>query len=1495
MTEYTSIFGTVEQSLGDPLGLSGAEPLGSLIPDLSSGTGTSGVTLPVNRGSLSTGEDNDSFAQWLQEQAEEQERSLPQISANDPITGIQPTVAVEQDRSDIRPLSQLTQASENTITNFSAASLPVTSAQTPPVRIEAESFEFENYRVRWGDFASGDRYIQVSAWPGRPATASFTVDQPAGRYDIVVGYYDEADGNATYSLTLNDNEYQWIADVDTGTPRPDADSLIQRTVVSGAELTPGQTIELTATRIGRDVPSFDFVELIPSAATITTPGEGIAPIIGEAVTPEGEYWTGYQSLTDHVAHKGDLTNLITGDFNGDGRDDFIRQEKGSWDNDDYRTAEIFLALGDGTFSQQLMTDFTRMKGDETRFVVGDFNGDGADDFILQQYANFEGDDGQFPAQLYFSNRDGTFDAVEPPPSWWIMQGHLATLEVGDFNGDGRDDLIRREQGRWADLESIMATTYLSNGDGSFSEVGLPEDWGLRSDFTNLHIGDFNGDGVDDFIGQSFGGEADDAKVYLGRGDGSFEQIARDPNWWVMDGDLTNLMVGDFNGDGWDDFIRQEKGYWDTDEINRANVYLSQGDGTFRWQYLTDMLDMKGDLTTLIVGDYNGDGADDFIRQEKGVWDDDRFRTAEIYLSNRNGTFTREDIPRSFAMKGDLTNLIVGDYDGDGRTDFIRQEKGAWDDNDRNTAEVFLSHVLDGQQEPLRNPDTDIDGDGRADAIVVNDGAVTVRRSTGNSFGAYEIGTDNTYWGERGTFFADVNGDGRGDAIVVNNNGITVRRSTGSSFGAYETWTDNTYWGERGTFFADVDGDNQADAIVVNNNGITVRRSTGSSFGAYETWTDNTYWGERGTFFADVDGDNQADAIVVNNNGITVRRSTGSSFGAYETWTDNAYWGERGTFFADVDGDTRADAIVVNNNGITVRRSTGSGFGAYETWTDNTYWGERGTSFTDVDGDGRADAVVVNDGGITVRRSTDGKFGAYETWTDNTYWGERGTFVGDSGHPLELASGQLRTPDTDVDGDGRADAIVVNQNAITIRRSTGSSFGAYETGTNNTYYGEKGTFFADVDGDNQADAIVVNEDKVTVRRSTGNGFGGYESWTDNTYYGQLGTFFADVDGDDRADAIVVNEDKITVRRSTGNGFGGYESWTDNTYYGQLGTFFADVDGDDRVDAIVVNEDRITVRRSTGNGFGGYESWTDNTYYGQLGTFFADVDGDDRADAIVVNEDRITVRRSTGNGFGGYESWTDNTYYGEKGTFFADVDGNNRADAIVVNEDKITVRRSTGNGFGNYESWTGNAYYGERGTYIGHIGYFEKEKDDDNSLPNPGYTYRDIDYLNALYQDNTNNYMGDNDHNHDHLIREAVDSYDLDTIKDVHALVGGEVIEARNGVDIRATFGRNPVFNDWKKNGTVAIYNQELNKTFIYWHFAEGSINEGLKGQTITEGSRIGLEGNTGYSFGAHTHVEIHNGRANINMAYGSSPNPDGRQNVETVFQDAVRRGLVKLFK
>ncbi|MDF5737101.1 MULTISPECIES: hypothetical protein [unclassified Nostoc] len=43
-------------------------------------------------------------------------------------------------------------------------------------------------------------------------------------------------------------------------------------------------------------------------------------------------------MTDYTIQKGDFVNIIVADYNGDGKDDFIRQEKGAYATDNILTA-----------------------------------------------------------------------------------------------------------------------------------------------------------------------------------------------------------------------------------------------------------------------------------------------------------------------------------------------------------------------------------------------------------------------------------------------------------------------------------------------------------------------------------------------------------------------------------------------------------------------------------------------------------------------------------------------------------------------------------------------------------------------------------------------------------------------------------------------------------------------------------------------------------------------------------------------------------------------------------------------------------------------------------------------------------------------------------------------------------------------------------------------------------------------------------------------------
>ncbi|MDB9372651.1 ETX/MTX2 family pore-forming toxin [Nodularia sphaerocarpa] len=150
-----------------------------------------------------------------------------------------------------------------------------------------------------------------------------------------------------------------------------------------------------------------------------------------------------------------------------------------------------------------------------------------------------------------------------------------------------------------------------------------------------------------------------------------------PYHFDLHGDLTNLIVGDFDGDGFkDDFIRQEKGRWDDDANNTAHIFIGQGNGTFTKQNLTEADAMKGDLTNLFVGDFNNDKKDDFIRQEKGGWASDNTDMAKIYFSNLRNDISDDtlygDLDNDILAGGKGTNSLWG---GEGQDTFVTEAGG----------------------------------------------------------------------------------------------------------------------------------------------------------------------------------------------------------------------------------------------------------------------------------------------------------------------------------------------------------------------------------------------------------------------------------------------------------------------------------------------------------------------------------------------------------------------------------------------------------------------------------------------------------------------------------------------------------------------------------------------------------------------------------------------------------------------------------------------------
>jgi hypothetical protein len=159
--------------------------------------------------------------------------------------------------------------------------------------------------------------------------------------------------------------------------------------------------------------------------------------------------------------------------------------------------------------------------------------------------------------------------------------------------------------------------------------------------SNLGVGDFNGDGNADLaVQEQIPGEYTiyETAILLGDGEGSFGGYQA-----TYVGVYNSVAVGDLNGDGKLDVASGQGA-----EI----VALGNGDGTFGTPvpYLTG-----GDAGYSAIADFNRDGKLDLIAGESGC--------VSILLGNGDGTFQPgKQFLTAFGW------FAVGDFNGDGKPD-----------------------------------------------------------------------------------------------------------------------------------------------------------------------------------------------------------------------------------------------------------------------------------------------------------------------------------------------------------------------------------------------------------------------------------------------------------------------------------------------------------------------------------------------------------------------------------------------------------------------------------------------------------------------------------------------------------------------------------------------------------------------------------------------------------------------------------------------------------
>ncbi len=276
--------------------------------------------------------------------------------------------------------------------------------------------------------------------------------------------------------------------------------------------------------------------------------------------------------------------------------------------------QLLLSNGDGTFTAE------KTSCGVAPTTIGDFNKDGKLDLAGPITVG-----GVAVIGVCLGNGDGTFTAGGN-----FDQGITHRLVVtGDFNNDGKLDLVASDQGGFSIL--------LGNGDGTFQN-GIPT--AANASFPAITIGDFNNDGILDVIVPTTSGLA----VFLGKGDGTFEAplVSTGPS-------VGKITVTDLNKDGKKDLVITGEGL-------PLTVMLGKGNGTFQAPVKYSV--PGGTSTRAIVADFNLD-----CKLDVAVG---TFAMVDVFFGDGTGKFSTT--PATFQAGDTVNALATSDFNGDKKPD-----------------------------------------------------------------------------------------------------------------------------------------------------------------------------------------------------------------------------------------------------------------------------------------------------------------------------------------------------------------------------------------------------------------------------------------------------------------------------------------------------------------------------------------------------------------------------------------------------------------------------------------------------------------------------------------------------------------------------------------------------------------------------------------------------------------------------------------------------------
>ncbi|HUE23965.1 MAG TPA: FG-GAP-like repeat-containing protein [Bryobacteraceae bacterium] len=901
------------------------------------------------------------------------------------------------------------------------------------------------------------------------------------------------------------------------------------------------------------------------------------------------------------------TWAAVGDFNGDGKADFVVANSG---------VSVWLGNGDGTFQAPINS---ASGASPVALATADFNGDGLLD-VAAVYASGS-------VAILLGNGNGTFQA---PVDYAAGSGQSGIAQA-DFNGDGVPDLAVANAGG--------VSLLLGNGDGTFQAA---VNYAAGSGPAAVAAGDFIGNGKADLaVVNAAGGSV---SVLLGNGDGTFQAAVS----YAVAANPQAVALGDLNGDGRPDLVVANNA------ANSVSVLLGNGDGTFQ---AAVSYAAGANPQSVAVADVNGDGLADVVAANSGGGN------LSVLLGNGDGTL---QTAMSFGAGAGPVSLALADFNGDSRADVVAAGAGGYTAEvllggqaatsvalsaSPNPAGAGQSVTLTGTVTPaapffglptgtltfLDNgtalPGGTVGLSGGSAAYTATSLAPGANPLTGSYSGdaAFQAGTsatltetvDATQTISFGSIPNQTYGSAPFPVAATASSGLPVSFTASGSCTVSGNIVTLTGVGSC-TITANQPGNAAYAPALPVSQGFTIAPEPESL--TLSVPASPVQQGQTVVLSAQLAPAPGTGAMAVFYDGATVLGFASAASGS-ATFTTSLLLPGPHNLRAYFPGNPNLPSVSSSIQPLTVSALPSAAFAAGVTYTAGV--NPMGIAVGDFNLDGWPDLVVANDD--TNSGSTD----SVSVFLNNG----NGTFAAAQNYQVD--TGTTGVGVGDFNGDGIPDLVVVSATSQRLTVMQGNGNGTFTAGTQHFSAGTSPVRLAvaDFNGDGAIDIAVVNKSSNNVSVLLGNGNLTFQ----NAVNYPVGTTpYAVTVGDFNLDGIpdlaVSNEGSNNVTILLGNGNGTFQPGVSYPV-GASPSYLAiaDLNGDGKPDLVVANTNSNTLSVLLGNGDGTLQAAVNYPAVGApVGIVAVDVNGDGNVDLVATGYGGNEVMVLPGNGDGTFQA-------------------------------------------------------------------------------------------------------------------------------------------------------------------------------------------------------------------------------------------------------------------